>query len=153
MKKALHLVILLLFLYTAETLISFLLFTGQRVLATSSFPFYKLEAGMDDAIFYTTARLIFYFIIQIALFYWLGDKWKLKNNLLKWMLLNAGTYIVISVLYSFILLPYTQELLLDPLFAILTFTTAISPAVLYWIPYCRRLMTPGSAGHRFQPAH
>lgn len=102
--------------------------------------FYGIRSWGEGALFLGIMRFIYYFIITLLLFYWLNGKFKSGKKLLQLIIFNCSIYFSISLVYAFILKPETKELFLDPLFYITILSTIISPMVLNYISYFKKLI-------------
>lgn len=102
--------------------------------------FYGIRSLGEGALFLGIMRFVYYLIFMLFLFYGLNGKFKSGNKLLQLIILNCSSYTFISLLYGFILKPETKELFLDPLFYITILSTIISPMVLNYIPYFKKLI-------------
>ncbi|WP_125185548.1 hypothetical protein [Botryobacter ruber] len=140
MKKLLNTVSLSFALLLTDTVIS-------MVLATLYGFFQKLNNGGQSVLSYPEAamllglaRLVFYFLIFVVLFYFLNRYLHWENKLAKLVVLNCGLYLLISFLFGFILEPQVQYLFRDEFFFILIASTILSPVVLTRLPYAKRLV-------------
>lgn len=116
---------------------------------------YGVIRGFLEIFLINFARLLFYYPLYLPLFTlviflknWPEMKGKLvttplrerilsRKRVLKVGILNSGLYILLSLLYGFILMPWTYEYFSTPLFPVWIISTFLSPFVLCKIPFYR----------------
>ncbi|POY37376.1 hypothetical protein C3K47_06335 [Solitalea longa] len=140
MKRIIKTIWICLLLWLSDTVISLVLslvFGLIEMLNKSDE--YGTLSYLQNTLFLQLMRLIFYFALSTLLFYFLS-KLRFASKLLLFIVLNAGLYVFISLLYAFVFQPETKELLVHPLFFILIVSAALSPVLLNQWSYFKRLM-------------
>lgn len=140
MKHLLKVLLISTYLFFCDTLLSTIItvfFSFYQKLNKSP---YSTRNFLESILFLSFTRLIFYSVFFLTLFYWFNRKLIIENKLIKLILLNAGLYIIISLLYGFVLMPETKSLFSNELVYIILISTVISPIILYQTSYTRKLI-------------
>ena len=137
MGRLLKILAILFSLYVIEAVVSFI-FLEFYYFVTEGIELPNFIAYLKIAIFLTWTRILFYFILHVAILFWLSNKIHIENKLMKMILLNCSIYITLSLLFAFVIIPETKEWLTRPFFYILIISTGISPMLLNTIPYFKR---------------
>lgn len=141
MEKIFKVIIIVVVLWVLDTLVSTLFGALYGFIRQTFFKdIYGLKSTAEGALFLNIMRIVYYWAFFIPLFILLFIKLPIDSKLSKLIILNCGLYILLSLLYAFVLKPDTKDLLSDPLFFILIISTALSPIILWQIPYFRRLI-------------
>ena len=93
---------------------------------------YGIKSYTEGALFSGIIRFIYCFVISMALFYMFNRILKLHNKILKLVIINSISYLIISLLYGFILKHGFKIIFIDwnPIYYIILISTILSPLTL-----------------------
>jgi len=154
-------ILLTLSFWLVEIPLNIIVFEFELFFKPYNIEFWHINKAFLSTIGLNVIRLVFYYPIYIAIFIllicpmtWVGGPWKAlksvllrfvtkiaKNNkVLRMAVINCGLYIFLSLLYGFLLMPETKEYFAQPFFYYFVLSTFVSPFILNYIPYYKKLI-------------
>ncbi len=130
MRRSVRIISLGFLLLTIEYIICVLLFSIESFFKHDSQ--LNLEHAIRGATEVNSLRLIFYFPLWCFFMYYIYDKIRFKNVLIKLALTNAGLYILLSFIFTLIF--SLGSVFVFSFFYDLVVATFVSPFILYTIP-------------------
>ena len=127
-----------------DTIISFIIALFYGAFQEYCFKdFYGIKSYTEGALFSGIIRFIYCFMISVALFYMFNNILKLHNKILKLVIINTVSYILISLLYGVILKHGFKIIFIEwnPIYYIILISTILSPLILNKIPYFKKLIS------------
>lgn len=130
MRRSVRIVSLGFLLLIIEYIICVLLFSIESFFKHDSQ--LNLEHAIRGATEVNSLRLIFYFLLWCFFMYYIYDKIRFKNVLIKLALINTGLYILLSFIFTLIF--SLGSVFVFSFFYDLVVATFVSPFILYTIP-------------------